>query len=489
MGLVRRCSVSAVVFTAAALLASAVQSQTLAEPTPPVEFIIPPLAPESLTTVQDVPVAPTARPRLLAAVAALGGVEGGFWAFDRYVSKYDYAFISLETMRHNVRSGFHFDQDSFTINQLGHPTQGGLFFAAGRANGYGYWQSGAFALAGSLIWECCMETTQPSVNDLVNTTLGGMTRGEISHRLSAMLRDNTADGAGRFLREVSSALIDPVGAFTRLARGDLARDFPNPDDRFPSRFTLAANMGYRSVGGATPHQDLLSFDGFYGDPFVGDTRHPFDAFWTGIDFNASRDAKVSRLEERGLLAGRVVGGPTGSVNHLVTVSQGYEYFNNRAQVFGAQTFGVSLMTRYLVGSALEAVSELGVTALPLAGIQTTDVTNPTGRNYDYVTGGGLRLGGRLFRRGREVLVASYELSGTHTDNGVSTHNTLQNLSSSVRIHVVGPVGIGSGYSWYTRQTTYRRFSENRQTQREWRVFLDVALAQRRGVITAAGQQR
>jgi hypothetical protein len=98
-------------------------------------------------------------------------LEAGIWAFDRYVTKQDYAFISLETIKKNFHSGFQFDPDHFAINQFGHPFQGGLFFAAARSNGFGFWTSSAFALSGSLIWECCMENSPPSINDLVRTRL------------------------------------------------------------------------------------------------------------------------------------------------------------------------------------------------------------------------------------------------------------------------------------------------------------------------------
>jgi hypothetical protein len=114
-----------------------------------------------------------------------------------------------------------------------------------------------------------------------------------------MLRDNTAGGSGRLLREVGGAVVDPVGAFTRLVHGDLAREFPNPTDRFPSRFTLVADTGYRSIGGAVPHQGLVTFDGFYGDPFSSDISHPFDSFWSAIDINSVPvDVARSKREQR-----------------------------------------------------------------------------------------------------------------------------------------------------------------------------------------------
>jgi uncharacterized protein DUF3943 len=474
---------------AAALLAAPTQAQT-PDPPQPDRLWVPQFVSQNSQKAPAVPVATTAKPHPVTAGSELFLLEAGTWAFNRYISKADYAVISLETIKTNIKSGFHYDRDNFTINQSGHPYHGSLFYTAGRSNGYGFWLSGVLTLTGSLIWECCMENTQPSINDLINTTLGGMTRGEISHRLTAMLRDNTVDGSGRFWREAGGALIDPVGAFTRLVDGDLSRSFQNPQDRLPSRFTLAADIGYRSVGGTRPNQAMLSFNGFYGDPFAGEIQRPFDSFWMGIDFNSSPRAMVSRIEERGILKGWELGDRSDSVRHVFGVSQEYQYFNNEAQVFGAQIFGLGVMSRYRVGTTLEAVSDVGAILFPLAGVQTTDFENPdTGRNYDYVTGGGLRLAGRLFRRGREILAAGYELSSAHTDNGTSDHNTLQNFRASARVPLFGPVGIGTDYSWYSRRTIYTGFFEGRQTQREWRVFLDVPLAQRRGVVNATGAPR
>ena len=93
-----------------------------------------------------------------------------------------------------------------------------------------------------------MENDRPSTNDVVNTTLGGMTRGEISHRMSVMILDNTASGGNRFLREVAAAVVNPVGAVSRLVHGDMTRDYPNPEERFPNSFSIAADIGYRHIG-------------------------------------------------------------------------------------------------------------------------------------------------------------------------------------------------------------------------------------------------
>jgi hypothetical protein len=418
--------------------------------------------------------------RFFSAAGELLLLNGGLWSFNRYVTKEEYAVISPATIKANLKSGFHFDHDNFTINQSGHPYQGSLMFAAARSNGYGFWESGAFTLVGSALWECCLENSRPSINDLVNTTLGGMTRGEISHRLATMLRNNMAEGGGRLWRELGAAVIDPVSGFTRLVHGEIASTGPNPDGRLPSRFELDTDVGYRQVGGLQPNQRIVSLNGSYGDPFGDGLGHPFDSFWVGIDVNSSGPAAISRMEERGILAGWPIGGPSEAARHVFGLTQEYQYFNNASQVFGAEIFGATLLSRYRFGPGLEAVTDLGAMVYPLAGIRTTDFENPeTGRNYDYATGGGLRVAGRLSRRGREIAMSEYRLSSAHTDNGTSDHNTLQFFNATLRVPLAGPVGAGAGYSWYSRQTTYSRFTEARQTQREWRVFVDLALSRRR----------
>ena len=64
--------------------------------------------------------------------------------FNRIITRSPFADISLETMGHNITHPWVWDQDEFEINQIGHPYQGSIYFAAGRANGFNFWQSFAF---------------------------------------------------------------------------------------------------------------------------------------------------------------------------------------------------------------------------------------------------------------------------------------------------------------------------------------------------------
>ena len=422
------------------------------------------------------PVALPPPPRFWVAASELAALELIPWAFDRYVLDEDWARISTDTVKENFETGFVYDHDDFQVNQFGHPYHGSLFFNAGRSNGFGYWSSGLFALAGSLGWECCMENTAPSKNDLVNTTLGGMTRGEVAHRLSAMILDNTSGGGERFWRELFATLINPVGGFNRLVRGDMARDFENPEERFPQGFAAAADLGYRHVAGSE-HADQASLSIFarYGDPFAGDIQKPFDTFWAELDLNAPGGSTLTRLEERGLIKGWDWSPSASETRHIFNFSQEYAYVDNLAEVFGAQMFGMGLLSRYGSDRSIFATTDLSAILIPLAGIQTVDFVNADSA-YDYAPGAGLRAGAKLLNeRGLELVSVSYSGIWLHTVDGVSDESKLHFLRGIGRIPLSRRFGVGGSYWWYARKTTYPGFTEPRQTQSEWRIFFNATV--------------
>ena len=90
------------------------------------------------------------------------------------------ARITPKTWWTNIQQGMVWDLDDFAVNQIGHPYQGNNYFNAGRANGLSFYESAAVTAFGSATWEFFGETNHPSLNDFINTTLGGITLGECS---------------------------------------------------------------------------------------------------------------------------------------------------------------------------------------------------------------------------------------------------------------------------------------------------------------------
>ena len=113
----------------------------------------------------------------------------GLWAFDRYVLDGHYARISWNTIKANFKNGFDWDNDHLSTNMFAHPYHGSLYFNAGRANGFNFWQSELFALGGSAMWEMFMESEYPSKNDIIATPIGGAALGEVFYRTSDLVLD------------------------------------------------------------------------------------------------------------------------------------------------------------------------------------------------------------------------------------------------------------------------------------------------------------
>ena len=117
------------------------------------------------------------------------------WAMAKWVRHWEdpadnWANVSKETWWRNLSHGWEYDGDNFTTNNFAHPYHGALFFNAGRSNGYDFWESSAWALTGSAIWEFFGETFRPAFNDWIYTGIGGVNLGEIIYRLSSMVTDN-----------------------------------------------------------------------------------------------------------------------------------------------------------------------------------------------------------------------------------------------------------------------------------------------------------
>lgn len=55
------------------------------------------------------------------------GMNMGLWAFDRYILRGHYAYISLETIKENFKHGFEWDNDHLNTNMFAHPYNGSLF--------------------------------------------------------------------------------------------------------------------------------------------------------------------------------------------------------------------------------------------------------------------------------------------------------------------------------------------------------------------------
>lgn len=111
-----------------------------------------------------------------------------------------------------------FDNNSFTINHLAHPTAGGGYYLASRVHNYGVGMSSLISFASSFIWEAGLEWRERiSINDMIFTPGAGIAMGESYYRLSHYL--NSAPDGGNWLHKTFAWLIGWPVAVNRWIDG------------------------------------------------------------------------------------------------------------------------------------------------------------------------------------------------------------------------------------------------------------------------------
>jgi hypothetical protein len=167
----------------------------------------------------------------------------GMYELANLIRGQDTAKITPVTWWTNMKRGWEWDLDDFAVNQIGHPYQGNNYFTTGRANGLNFWESAALTAFGSGTWEYFGETNQASLNDFINTTLGGIALGEMFNRTAWLVRNTHATGRSRMWSEIGATALDPMSGLMRFMSGDAGRVVDKPSDMVPSSLNTVAYVG------------------------------------------------------------------------------------------------------------------------------------------------------------------------------------------------------------------------------------------------------
>ncbi len=130
----------------------------------------------------------------------------------------DYRTSGSTIWQHLTDSKWVIDNDQFKVNQFLHPYGGSVYYGLARSSGLSFWESFLYSTAGSFAWEVAGERTNPSINDMIATPIGGSLLGEALFRMASLALE-VDDGRPGFLREVAAAVISPPTGFNRLIFG------------------------------------------------------------------------------------------------------------------------------------------------------------------------------------------------------------------------------------------------------------------------------
>jgi hypothetical protein len=392
------------------------------------------------------------------------------------------ARITPETWWANMQQGWVWDLDDFTVNQIGHPYQGNNYFNTGRANGLSFYESAAVTAFGSATWEYFGETNYPSLNDLINTTLGGIALGEMFHRTGWLIRNTRATGHGRLWSEIGATAFDPVTGANRFLTGDASRIADKPADLVPSSIGgfFSAGALWRGTNTSwieSAGKPFLEMDLLYGDPTTGRSRLAYDAFTVRLRFGGGGGLSEARVR------GRLLGEPFATDRGHLMVVQSYDFDSNEAYHYGAQSFNATVGWTARLTSRTSTwfggwggLTVLGaVDSLPVD-LETVPVEGATPgegagqgvsegpRYYDYGPGSNFGAFVNLSHDKKPFLVFGYEGRHLYSLDGVRANHLLHRARLDLLVPVHRSLGFGATGEYFDRQTFYQ---DQRHTKKQY----------------------
>jgi hypothetical protein len=416
------------------------------------------------------------------AFGELMGVQMIPFSVNHFMRDAEWADISPASWLSNLENPWVWDNNAFLNNQFSHPYHGSQYYSAGRANGFNFWESSLFSLGGSLMWEEMFEVWAPSPNDWLNTGLGGITIGESLYKLSSLLLDNTATGAGRTWREIAAAIVNPVRGFDRLVDGRMNDVTANPPDWRPAKIQASFDAGGRvQTGGgnsATSASAMLWL--WYNDQVADVTKKPFTVIRGNLELasnnkDATSGSTLNALNFRGNLGGWQLS-KSDKAEHNFAAYIRYEYLNGRTLEFGGQGFNAGLVSRFGGRRDQDFRLDLEVLAdfMAIAAVRSDYYETEEGRDYDY----GLGLGGlgeaRAIWPGKAVIRLQARSLWQPTLSGFNGYHTQTSLAAEGRYYLGGRFGVGAAATYYRSNGVYDDFDDVKREGAQYRLFASYA---------------
>lgn len=397
-------------------------------------------------------------------ILTLNGIARVDSSNDTGNGKETYASTASTTWHNLVHGPWVIDNDSFGVNQLGHPYQGSAYMGIARSTGLGYWQSAGYTFVGSFLWETAGETTPPSINDMVASGVAGSFFGESLFRMASLLLERGEPG---LWRELAAGVVSPPVGFNRLVFGERFDGvFPSHDPAVFWRTKAGLAVNTHTSGGRPRDfqrdEAALDFSICYGLPGKPGYRYkrPFDYFQLEFTAVSNTSDPWENVISRGLLFGADYGRGD-DYRGIWGLYGSYDYLS--PHTFRVSTTAVSVGTTaqwWLSGGvALQGSGLVGLgygAAGNIAGIGQ--------RTYHYGATGQALLDLRLIFGDLAALGTTAQLYHIHdalstTPRGTETIGRL-NVALTVRLH--GQHAVGVQYLYNSRDGNYASLANQHQ---------------------------
>ncbi len=363
-------------------------------------------------------------------------VTGVMLAWNASIGAAPWAQISEDTIGRNLRSNWVLDDDAFWVNQVGHPYQGIFPYSAARSAGLGFWSSTAYPFVASAVWEYVGETTPPSINDQITTSIAGVVLGEAFHRISGMILEGPRSPG----RVVAATLLAPMEAVNRALVGTEPAG-PAPPSRaelFVGALTFDPDRGTPGRERVVPEIGARLSYGLPGDRRFRFDR-PFDHFEFESTYSTEKDP-IATVFARGVVAGRTFEGER--VRGLAGLGLQFDFSALRRYRISTSAVGLSAEGRWEVSPrvALEGAATASAVLLGAAGYLTGRPDEL--RDYRLGPGGQAHLEVRLLALDRiaaRLYARQYLVVGAGAIHGLER---VSNVGGALQVRVLGPHALG-----------------------------------------------
>ncbi|MFA3781468.1 DUF3943 domain-containing protein [Melioribacteraceae bacterium 4301-Me] len=400
------------------------------------------------------------------------GLNFAVWGYHRYLSGENWSNISWETIKNNFKYGFEWDADGYLINQFWHPYHGANYYNLARSNGLTFWESVPYAFFGSLTWEYFFENERPSYNDIVNTPVTGIIFGEISFRVSNLIIDESTEGFERFLREFTSALIDPMQGLNRFIRGDM---WKSGLSKKKNKFNVVVSSGVHNVFFGSKFNDSKSYlavraDLNYGDEFsVSVHQKPFDYFSLHTEVNITEGDNIVGIFASGVLWDNKLKLLESSKN-IIGIYKEVDIHINTVYKLSATSITGQIINRVDFSPLVSMQNYFGISAILMGGTNS-QYASKYGKDYNIGPGASGKIGLTLKFKDIGEIYTNYKRYWIHTLSGADSEEFVGLFNFGLSCNLYGQISFDLDYLLYERFGDYKYFPNTTDANSALRVYI------------------
>jgi hypothetical protein len=324
------------------------------------------------------------------------------------------------------------------------------------------------------MWEFFMENESPSYNDLVNTSVTGITFGEISYRVSNLIIDESTTGFERFLRELTSSVINPMHGFNRLIKGDMWKSGLSNNQ---TNYKITISTGAHNVffeNDISKTYAALRANLVYGNIYdVKNHKSPFDYFSLHGEFNIAEGDDIIGIFASGVLTDRKVNLFNNS-NNIIGLYKEVDFLSNEVYKLTATSITGRLINRFDVSSLVEMENNITVSGILMGGTNS-EYAAEEGKDYNLGPGASGSIGIKFLFDDVAEVYSNYKRYWIHTLAGADGEEFIGLLNLGVNYDVFTKTGVGLEFLLYERYGEYEKYPDYSSSNSALRFYVKYSI--------------